>query len=372
MGPPLRYAILRDATPPRSFNFEYNDRDMKTVVLAKVGQVKLRDVPKPAIASDTDVLLRTSVVGLCGSDIHYFTTDSIAGEKVAYPAVLGHEVSAVVEAVGPGVTSLKPGDRVAVDPAVSCGTCDQCRAGRPHTCRSLRFLGSPGEKDGALAEYFVMPAANCYLVPETVSMAEAMLTEPLSIALHALSFWLGDPGQAMAVLGAGPIGLSVILAARAAGIEKIYATDKIVEREDAARRAGAVWAGNPDREDVVREILSRRPLGLDAVFECCGEQSALDQAVELLKPGGTLVVVGIPLIERISFLSGPLRRKELRVQNVRRQNRYVKRALLLFSARLIEIGFLANRDFRPEDAQAAFETAAGRKDGALKVTITFD
>jgi threonine dehydrogenase-like Zn-dependent dehydrogenase len=163
----------------------------------------------------------------------------------------------------------------------------------------------------------------------------------------------------------------MIIAARAAGVADIYATDRIAEREGAARRAGAVWAGNPDREDVIREILSRRPLGLDAVFECCGEQAALDQAVELLKPGGTLVVVGIPLVERISFPSVALRRKEIRVQSVRRQNRYFKRALLLLSARLIEIGFLANRDFRPEDAQAAFETAARRKDGALKVTISF-
>jgi L-iditol 2-dehydrogenase len=344
---------------------------MRAIYLTGIGEVELQNIPKPAIAADEDVLLRTSVVGLCGSDIHYFTADTVAGEKISYPAVLGHEAAAVVEAVGPAVTSLKPGDRVAVDPAVSCGTCDQCRAGRPHTCRNLRFLGSPGEKDGALAEYFVHPASNCYVVPETVSMAEAMLTEPLSIALHAFSFWNGGPGQGMAVLGSGPIGLSMILAARAAGVEDIYASDKITDREDAARRAGAVWAGNPDREDVVRAILTRRPLGLDAVFECCGEQPALDQAVELLKPGGTLGIVGIPLAERISFPSVALRRKEIRVQSVRRQNRYVKRALLLLSARLIEIGFLANRDFKPEDAQAAFETAAARKDGALKVTITF-
>lgn len=344
---------------------------MQAIYLTGVGKVELRDAPRPAITADSDVLLRTSVVGLCGSDIHYFTADTVAGESVAYPAVLGHEVAAVVEAVGPGVTSLKPGDRVAVDPAVACGTCDQCRAGRPHTCRNLRFLGSPGEKDGALAEFFVMPAANCWPVPENLSLAEAMLAEPLSIALHAFSFWQGGPGLGMAVLGSGPIGLSVILAARAAGVEEIYATDRIVEREGAARRAGAVWAGNPGREDIVRAILSHRPLGLDAVFECCGEQAALDQAMELLKPGGTLAVVGIPLVERISFPSAQLRRKEIRVQSVRRQNRCVKRALLLLSARLIEIGFLANRDFRPEDAQAAFETAAARKDGALKVTISF-
>jgi len=344
---------------------------MKAIVLTEVGRVELREVPKPSLASDTDVLLRTSVVGLCGSDLHYFSTDSIAGEKIPLPAVLGHEVSAVVEAAGARVAGLKSGDRVAVDPAIACGACDQCRAGRPHTCRKLRFLGSPGVQDGALAESFVMPAANCFAVPDGVTMDEAMLVEPFSIALHAFSFWTGGPGQSMAVLGAGPIGLSVMIAARSAGVAEIYAADPVRERAEAARRAGAVWAGDPARDDVVHEILSRQALGLDAVFECCGEQSALDQAVELLKPGGTLAVVGIPLAERVSFPSAALRRKEIRVQSVRRQNRYIKRALLLLSARLVEIGFLANRKFRPEDAQAAFATAAARKDGVLKTSIVF-
>jgi L-iditol 2-dehydrogenase len=345
---------------------------MKSIVLTGVRRVELRDVPKPALAADNDVLLRTSVVGLCGSDLHYFTADTIAGERIPLPDVLGHEVSAVVEAVGRAVKRLKPGDRVAVDPAVSCGACDQCRSGRPHTCRSLLFLGSPGEKDGALAEFFVMPEANCFAVPEGVSMREAMLVEPFSIALHALSFWLGGPSHSLAVLGSGPIGLSLILAARAAGIAEIDATDPIPERAAAALKAGASWAGDPGRADLDREIETRRPLGYDAVFECCGEQSALDQAVQWLKPGGTLAVVGIPLVERIAFPSAALRRKEIRVQSVRRQNRFVKRALLLLSAKLVDLAFLANRDFPPEEAQAAFETAAARKDGVLKTSIVFE
>jgi len=344
---------------------------MKSVVLTAVGRVEIRNVPKPTLAADTDVLLRTSVVGLCGSDIHYFTAEAIAGERVPLPAVLGHEVSAVVEAVGPRVTSLKPGDRAAVNPAVSCGACDQCRAGRPHTCRKLRFLGIPGEMDGTLAEYFVMPEANCFAVPEGVTMQEAMLVEPFSIALHALGFWPGGPSHSLAVLGAGPIGLSVILAARAAGITEIDATDPIPERVAAAVKAGAAWAGDPGTE-IDREIKSRRPLGYDAVFECCGEQSALDQAVEWLKPGGTLGVVGIPLAERISFPSAALRRKEIRVQSVRRQNRFVKRALLLLSAKLVDLAFLANREFGPEQAQEAFDTAAARRDGVLKTSIVFE
>jgi L-iditol 2-dehydrogenase len=203
-------------------------------------------------------------------------------------------------------------------------------------------------------------------------MREAMLIEPFSIALHALSFWSGGSSHCLAVLGAGPIGLSIILTARAAGITEIDATDPIPERTAAALRAGAIWACDPGRVDIDREIKARRPLGYDAIFECCGEQSALDQAVDWLKPGGTLAVVGIPLVERISFPSAALRRKEIRVQSVRRQNRFVKRALLLLSARLVDLAFLANRDFKPEQAQEAFEAAAARRDGVLKTAIVFE
>ncbi len=344
---------------------------MKAVVLTGVGRVEVRDVPKPEIKAPDDVLLKTAVAGLCGSDLHYFVSDRVGGEKVAYPAIAGHECSAVVEAVGSGVPALKPGDRVAVEPAISCGTCDQCRSGRPHTCRSLGFLGHPGEKDGCLAEYFVMPARNCIPLPAAMTMTEAMLAEPLSIALHAFRFWSGSANRTMAVLGSGPIGLCVLLEARQNGVREIYATDKVDERAEAARKAGAAWAGNPDRQDIVRDILARRPLGLDAVFECCGDQAALDQAVELLKPGGTLIFVGITITERVSFPSGRIRRKEIRIQNVRRQNRCLEHALELVGAGKIDLNFLATHTFEAEDAQKAFETAAFHLDGALKVSIVF-
>jgi len=345
---------------------------IKAVVLIGVGRVEVRDVPKPKIKAPDDVLLKTTVAGLCGSDLHYFVADRVGGETVAYPAIVGHECSAVVEAVGPAAAGLKPGDRVAVEPAISCGTCDQCRSGRPHTCRNLGFLGHPGEKDGCLAEYFVMPARNCIPLPAAMTMTEAMLAEPLSIALHAFRFWAGSEGQAMAVLGSGPIGLCVMMTACHNGVREIYATDKVNERVDAARQAGSVWSGNPDREDIVRNILSLQPLGLDAVFECCGDQAALDQAVELLKPGGTLVFVGIPLTERVSFPSGRIRRKEIRIQNVRRQNRCLEHALELVGAGQIDLNFLATHTFGVEAAQKAFETAAYRLDGALKVSIAFE
>lgn len=344
---------------------------MKAAVLTGVGRVEIRDVPRPPLKNADDVLLKTTRAGLCGSDLHYFIADRVGGEKVAYPAVVGHECAAVVEAVGRKVTRFKPGDRVTVEPAISCGACDQCRSGRLNTCRKIRFLGHPGEMDGCLAEYFVMPERNCLWLPENISPAQAVLTEPFSIALHAVQFWPGDRTQTMAVLGTGPIGLCVLIAARLNGVHDLFATDKVKERTEAARRAGAPWAGNPDREDIVRAILTQRPLGLDAVFECCGDQAALDQAVELLKPGGTLVFVGIPLEERISFPSRVIRRKEIRIQNVRRQNRCAENAIELVACRRVDIDFLATHTFPLEEAQAAFETAAYRKAGALKTMIAF-
>ncbi len=165
---------------------------MKAAVLTGMRSVEVRDVPDPKIQAPDEVLLRTAVAGLCGSDLHYFIADKVGSEKVAYPAIVGHECAAVVESIGPAVKKVKPGDRVAVEPAISCGTCDQCRGGRPHTCRTVGFLGHPGEKDGCLAELFTMPERNFYPIPPTMTPAEAMLAEPLSIALHALQLGAQD------------------------------------------------------------------------------------------------------------------------------------------------------------------------------------
>ncbi|OGD28957.1 MAG: hypothetical protein A2Y56_04355 [Candidatus Aminicenantes bacterium RBG_13_63_10] len=343
---------------------------MKAAVLTGVGAVEIREVPAPEIKSKTDVLLRTIAAGLCGSDLHYFVADSVGGEWVKYPAIVGHECAAVVEAVGPAVRGLKPGDRVAVEPAISCGTCDQCRAGRFNTCRRIGFLGHPGEKDGCLADSFVMPGRNCIRLPRRLSAAEGLLAEPLSIALHALRL-AGGPLRSLAVLGAGPIGLSLILAARAAGARKIYATDKVAERIEAARRAGARWAGNPATEDVVQSILGLEPLGPEAVFDCSGDPEAIDQAAELVRPGGVVALVGIPLAERIPLRFRILRRKEVRLQHVRRQNRCLDRAVRAIAQEKIDVGWLATHTFTLEDAGRAFALASSRADGVLKAVIAW-
>jgi L-iditol 2-dehydrogenase len=344
---------------------------MKAVVQAGVRRVEYRDWPDPAVEHADDVLLRTVVAGLCGSDLHYFVTDEVGGERVSYPAVAGHECSAVVEAVGSAVTRVRPGDLVAVEPAVSCGFCDQCRSRRFNTCRNIGFLGHPGEKDGCFAELFVMPERNCLVLPPALTPTEGMLAEPLSIALHALNLAGASAAGTIAVLGTGPIGLCLVMAAKLRGAAGICATDKSDARAAAALRAGADWSSNPEREDIVRPILDRAPLGLDAVFEISGDPAAMDQAVELVKPGGLIVQVGIPLEARVGLLTRKLRRKEITIRHARRQNLCIEPALGLIADRRLDVSWLATHPFPPAEAQKAFATAAGRLDGVLKASLIF-
>jgi L-iditol 2-dehydrogenase len=344
---------------------------MKAAVLIGVRAVEVRDLPDPKIQAPDEVLLRTTVAGLCGSDLHYFIADKVGSEKVAYPAVVGHECAAVVEAVGPAVRRVKPGDQVAVEPAISCGKCDQCRTGRPHTCRTVGFLGHPGEKSGCLAEFFTLPERNLLPLSAGLTPVEAMLAEPLSIALHALQLGGGVPIPAAGVLGTGPIGLCVIMALKAAGTAEIFASDRSEARAQAALRAGAGWASNPEREDIVQSILARQPLGMDAVFEVSGDPAAIEQAVELVKPGGTVFQIGIPLAERVAYPIAKMRRKEIAVRHVRRQNRCLERALLLIETKHIEVAWLATHEFKIDEAARAFATAADRLDGVLKASFRF-
>jgi L-iditol 2-dehydrogenase len=344
---------------------------MRAAVLTGPGKIEVRDWPKPGLTGKTSVLLRIQTVGICGSDLHYFSQERVGDTVMNYPVVLGHECAAVVEETGPGVKRLKRGDRVAVEPALSCGACDQCRGGRPNTCRKLEFLGHPKERSGALAEFVVLPEENCFPLSEEMTFIQATLAEPLSIALHAANLAGNLKGKTVGILGCGPIGLGVGLVALQAGVAATYMTDKVALRvRTASREAGARWAGNPLETDIVRDILERVPAGLDFAFECCGQQEAINQAVELLKPGGTLVLVGIPLEERVSFNISRLRRREIRLQNVRRQNRCVAPALRMIADGRIRVDFMATHTFPLEEAQAAFDTALHYRDGVLKAIIT--
>jgi L-iditol 2-dehydrogenase len=342
---------------------------MKAAVLTGRRRIEISEVPEPLLAKETDILIRVEATGICGSDVHYYSEGRIGNQVVEYPFVVGHECAGVVVEVGRAVTRLKPGDRVAIDPAVVCGLCDQCLAGRPNTCRNLRFLGTPGQMPGCLSDVIVMPEQNCHLLSQGMSMIEGALVEPLSIGVYSLKLLAGPLPEKIAILGAGPIGLAVLLAAKAAGVRVVYMTDKIEARVQASRRAGADWSGNPERSDIVARILAAEPGLLDAVFECCGDQAALDQAVDLLKPGGKLLIVGIPVSDRVSFDVHKLRRKEISVLNVRRQKHCFPEAIQLIKNQKADVRFMATHEFSLDDAGKAFELVAGYRDGVIKAII---
>jgi len=190
---------------------------MKAVYLTGLRKMELRDAPEPRLSSPQDVLLQVDTLGVCGSDVHYYTQGKIGPQAAPFPLLLGHELAATVLEAGPAVTRFRAGQRVAVDPLIPCGECDQCFAGRKHTCRNQKFLGSSGQP-GALAEYLVMPAHCCSPVPDSLNDDEAAVVEPLSIGVYAaqMAHRAGlTNGARVGIVGSGPIGLCTLLAVRA-------------------------------------------------------------------------------------------------------------------------------------------------------------
>ncbi len=344
-------------------------RSMKAMKLTGIREMEMMEVPKPEIAEDTDVLIRMGTVGVCGSDIHYYTTGKIGKQVVQYPFAVGHEGAGIVEETGSSVKRVRPGDRIAIDPAMPCFHCDQCRAGRPHTCRNLKFLGCPGQAEGCLSEYIVMPESSCFPLSKNLNLDRGALSEPLSIGVYGVKQSVPMQGQKIGILGFGPVGMSVLLPARAKGVEKVYISDKIDKRLELARENGADWAGNADKQDIVQEISGREPLLLDAVFECCGQQTAMDQAVDLLKPGGKIMIIGIPEIDRWSFSVDELRHKEITITNVRRQVDCVQPTLDMLSSKEIDADPMITHRFSFPETKNAFDLVAAYRDGVMKAMI---
>jgi L-iditol 2-dehydrogenase len=344
---------------------------MKSMMLTGIRQMELRDIPEPVIINSNDVKIKMLVVGVCGSDIHYFTQGKIGSQVVKYPFTVGHEGAGLVVGIGPGVKSVKPGDIIAIEPAMPCWECDQCLAGRQHTCRKLRFLGCPGQADGCLSEYMVMPEKSCLPLHKGLNPDNGVISEPLSIGVYSVKQSIPVERAKIGILGFGPIGMSVMLAAKAQGAKTFYVSDKIDERLSIAKKEGAKLTVNPLKMNVVEEIIRNEPLALDVVYECCGQQETFDQAIEILKPGGKLMGIGIPEFDKWSMSVEKTRRKELTVQFVRRQVNCVEYSLKLMQTGEIDISNMITHRFPFEKTKNAFELVAEYGDGVMKALIDF-
>ena len=265
---------------------------MRALVHTAPLQFELRDVPKPQ-PNDEEVLVRVRACGICGSDVHGYTGKT--GRRIP-PIIMGHEASGMVEAVGKNARNVAVGDRITFDSTVYCNQCPACREGRVNLCQSRKVLGvsTPAfRRDGAMAEYVVVPWWITYRLPEAVSFEEAALIEPASVSLHAARITPLDVNDVVVVVGAGQIGLFAIQAARVKGGGTIIALDMKDERLALARQLGADVTINPGTADVAAEM--RRAVGrpdADAVLEAVGTEASVKLAMDLTKLGGHVTLIG--------------------------------------------------------------------------------
>ena len=332
---------------------------MKALRLHGIGDLRLADEPAP-VPGPGEALVRVTAVGICGSDLHWYDESRIGDAVLTRPLILGHEASGVI------LDGPRAGQRVALDPQVACGACETCAAGRGHLCPRVRFLGH-SVTDGALCEVLAWPAANLVPLPDTIDDAAGAMLEPLGVGIHALRLARVRPGDSVGVFGCGPIGLLLIQLAHAAGATTIVATDRLPHRVEAAGRLGAVAAlvGDGSEREFLLDATSGR--GVDAAIEMAGEDDAIEAAIELARPAGTVVVGGIPASDHSTISGSTARRKGLDLRFSRRMNRVYPRAIALVESGLVDASSLVSHRFALADHDAAFRTAV-RRDG-LKVMV---
>ncbi|GIH14179.1 zinc-dependent alcohol dehydrogenase [Rugosimonospora africana] len=322
------------------------------------GDIRVEREPLPDPVEGTD-LVRVTAVGLCGSDLHWYAEAGIGDARLDRPLVVGHEFAGVIEG-GP-----RHGLRVAVDPAIPCEHCEICREGYGNLCPDVRFAGH-GTVDGGLREFITWPAYLLRPLPDTLTDADGALLEPLGVGLHSLDLGHLRVGATVAVIGCGPIGLLILQLAYVAGASRVFAVEPLEHRLLAARALGADDAVAPEMADRAywREVAGR---GADVVFEVAGTEEAVELAMTAVRPGGRVVLVGIPSHDRIAFSASTARRKGVTIALVRRMNRVYDRAIDLVARRRVDLSSLVTESYPLGRVAEAFD-AADRRTG-IKVVV---
>ena len=318
---------------------------MKTVRLHAPHDLRLHNEPAPEPGRG-EALVSIKAVGICGSDLHWFSEAGIGDARLQKPLILGHEFAGEI------VSGARKGERVAGDPAIPCNTCEYCLRGDPNLCENMRFAGH-GLEDGALRETIAWPEVCLFPLPDSLSMAEGVMLEPLGVAMHAVNLAHLRVGMTVGVFGCGPIGLLVIQLARLAGAVNIFVTEPLSHRLETALGVGA-------REWTPAEKV-------DVAFEAAGENAAVETAFAAVKPGGCVLLAGIPADDRTSFSASLARRKGLTIKLVRRMKLTYPRAIQLMESGKVDVRSLVSHQFPLDQTQQAFNLAQKRE--GLKVII---
>ena len=316
-----------------------------------------------------EVQVRVDATGVCGSDLHSYSEGSVGDTPCQYPMVLGHEPAGTVVKTGAGVTGWSPGDRAALEPALYCYHCEFCRGGRHNVCANIRFLSTVGHP-GFFREFVNLPVPNLLAIPKSISLELATLVEPLAVALHSMQFAAIQPGETVAVFGAGPIGLLTVACLKVAGAGRIWAVDPVAHRRDLARHMGADVALDPDEIDAVRQIhADTGNRGVDCALDCAAKQHTTNWAIQAARNGGRMVLTGIHSDALVPFEVSPMRRKELAIFNVRRSLHESEAALELLVERTAWFAPLVTHTRPLARIAEAFSIAERYSDGVGKMVV---
>ncbi|MTT31116.1 alcohol dehydrogenase catalytic domain-containing protein [Terrilactibacillus sp. BCM23-1] len=341
---------------------------MKAAIMKGIREITIETLPIPEIASD-EVLIKVKAVGICGSDLHYYSNGRIGKYVVEKPMILGHECSGDIAAVGSDVKRFKVGDRVAVEPGVTCGHCEACKEGRYNLCPDVQFLATP-PIDGAFVQYIKMRQDFVFSIPETLSYEEAALIEPFSVGIHAASRTKLQPGSTIAIMGMGPVGLMAVVAAKAYGASTIIVTDLEKLRLDAAKEMGATHVINIREKDPAEEIKKiTNGKGVDVAWETAGNPKALQSALESVKRGGKLAIVGLPAQNEIPLNVPFIADNEVDIYGVFRYANTYPKGINFLSSGIADTTKLVTDKYSLEDTQEAMERALNHKDECLKVVV---
>ncbi len=340
----------------------------KAAYMKETCTMYMKEVPMP-VPGPNDAIVKIEYCGICGSDVHFYEKGRIGNLVVEGEFVLGHEVSGTVTEVGSEVTNLKVGDRVALEPGITCGKCEQCKEGNYNLCKDVIFFATPPVQ-GALQNYVKHPSDMCFKLPDNVSTKAGALVEPLAVGLHACKQGNVSLGDSVVILGSGCIGLVTLLSAKARGASNVVVVDLFDKRLDYAKKLGANQVINARSENVeerIHEILGDR--GADVVIETAGSPKTVHQAPSFAKMGGTIVHVGLTVESTVPYDFASVMNKELSIKSVFRYRNLYPTAIAAIADGSINVEQIVTHEFKFEDSKEAFDKVIADAENVVKGVI---
>ncbi len=340
----------------------------KAIFMQGTNKMVWKDVEVPKLDKN-DVLIKIRSVGICGSDQHYYQEGKIGDFLVEGDFILGHEAAGEVVEIGKDVKTLKPGDRVALEPGVTCGICEYCKSGKYNLCEEVEFFATP-PYDGVFQNYVSHPEDMCFKIPDDMTYLEGAMVEPLAVGLHANSQGKVELGDTVVIFGTGCIGLSTLVASKARGASNIIVVDMMKKRLDKALELGANHAINAREKDAIEEIMKiTNSRGADVVIETAGAIPTVQESVELVKRGGTIVLVGMAPKDEIEFNFAKLMGKEAQIKTVFRYRNLYPIAINSISNGSIDVASIVSHEYDFEDTLEAMEYTIKNPDKVIKTVI---